>query len=896
MLRYASMEGRLFLVDGTALAYRSHFAFINNPLTTSDGRPTSAAYGFVSALLRILRNEEPEYMAVAFDRPEPTFRKKRYPAYKATREKAPEEMVGQFPVIKEMTEALGIAVLEKAGFEADDLIGTATRRAEADGLAVFIVSGDKDMMQLVSKTTRLYDISKPGRDPVVVGADGVEKKFGVPPDKLIDVLGLMGDASDNVPGVPLVGPKKASALVNEWGSLEEVLAHAGEGKPSKTKQNLIDFADQARLSKELVTLDTDVSIDLQYEKLHPGTRNSPRLVELFTEYEFTNLLDEVRDELAHEVAQGGHRVLVTDEEIDALIEKLERAERFVLDVQTSSDDPYTADLVGLAFSHKAGEASYVPCLGDALRLERLRPLLEDASVAKAGHDMKFDAQVLRTHGVEVANIAFDTMIASFLLDSGRGAQSVTALALKHLGIKMKSREDLVGKGKDALSMAEVPGEEVAAYAAGVADCAFRLMELFAPRLEADGLVDLFERIEMPLVRVLADMECAGVRIDSDYLVGMGAELEELAHRSAEEIQEIAGERFNVNSTKQLGPILFEKLQIQNGSRKRVLRTKTGYSTDARALESYADHPIVAKILAYREVAKLKSTYVDALPQLVHRKTGRIHSTFNQTGAATGRLSSNDPNLQNIPVRTELGRRIRKAFIADEGCVLLCADYNQIELRLMAHFSGDPGLCDVFARGGDIHTETAARMFGCDPKDVTRDQRGRAKAINFGILYGMGPQRIARDWKITLDEAKEFLEAYFREFPKVREFQKNTVEHAREEGYVTTLLGRRRVISEILSEMSGVRVSAENMAMNSPLQGTAADLIKLAMVNVHRRMRDGDMGARMILQVHDELVFEVPDSETDALATMVKHEMEHALELDVPIVVDIGCGPNWLAAH
>ncbi len=896
MLRYASMEGRLFLVDGTALAYRSHFAFINNPLTTSDGRPTSAAYGFVSALLRILRNEEPEYMAVAFDRPEPTFRKKRYPAYKATREKAPEEMVGQFPVIKEMTEALGIAVLEKAGFEADDLIGTATRRAEADGLAVFIVSGDKDMMQLVSKTTRLYDISKPGRDPVVVGADGVEKKFGVPPDKLIDVLGLMGDASDNVPGVPLVGPKKASALVNEWGSLEEVLAHAGEGKPSKTKQNLIDFADQARLSKELVTLDTDVSIDLQYEKLHPGTRNSPRLVELFTEYEFTNLLDEVRDELAHEVAQGGHRVLVTDEEIDALIEKLERAERFVLDVQTSSDDPYTADLVGLAFSHKAGEASYVPCLGDALRLERLRPLLEDASVAKAGHDMKFDAQVLRTHGVEVANIAFDTMIASFLLDSGRGAQSVTALALKHLGIKMKSREDLVGKGKDALSMAEVPGEEVAAYAAGVADCAFRLMELFAPRLEADGLVDLFERIEMPLVRVLADMECAGVRIDSDYLVGMGAELEELAHRSAEEIQEIAGERFNVNSTKQLGPILFEKLQIQKGSKKRVRRTKTGYSTDARALESYADHPIVAKILAYREVAKLKSTYVDALPQLVHRKTGRIHSTFNQTGAATGRLSSNDPNLQNIPVRTELGRRIRKAFIADEGCVLLCADYNQIELRLMAHFSGDPGLCDVFARGGDVHTETAARMFGCDPKDVTRDQRGRAKAINFGILYGMGPQRIARDWKITLGEAKDFLEAYFSEFPRVREFQKNTVEHAREEGYVTTLLGRRRVISEILSEMSGVRVSAENMAMNSPLQGTAADLIKLAMVNVHRRMRDGDMGARMILQVHDELVFEVPDSETDALATMVKHEMEHALELDVPIVVDIGCGPNWLAAH
>jgi DNA polymerase-1 len=890
------MEGRLFLVDGTALAYRSHFAFINNPLTTSDGRPTSAAYGFVSALLRILRNEEPEYMAVAFDRPEPTFRKKRYPAYKATREKAPEEMVGQFPVIKEMTEALGIAVLEKAGFEADDLIGTATRRAEADGLAVFIVSGDKDMMQLVSKTTRLYDISKPGRDPVVVGADGVEKKFGVPPDKLIDVLGLMGDASDNVPGVPLVGPKKASALVNEWGSLEEVLAHAGEGKPSKTKQNLIDFADQARLSKELVTLDTDVSIDLQYEKLHPGTRNSPRLVELFTEYEFTNLLDEVRDELAHEVAQGGHRVLVTDEEIDALIEKLERAERFVLDVQTSSDDPYTADLVGLAFSHKAGEASYVPCLGDALRLERLRPLLEDASVAKAGHDMKFDAQVLRTHGVEVANIAFDTMIASFLLDSGRGAQSVTALALKHLGIKMKSREDLVGKGKDALSMAEVPGEEVAAYAAGVADCAFRLMELFAPRLKADGLVDLFERIEMPLVRVLADMECAGVRIDSDYLVGMGAELEELAHRSAEEIQEIAGERFNVNSTKQLGPILFEKLQIQKGSKKRVRRTKTGYSTDARALESYADHPIVAKILAYREVAKLKSTYVDALPQLVHRKTGRIHSTFNQTGAATGRLSSNDPNLQNIPVRTELGRRIRKAFIADEGCVLLCADYNQIELRLMAHFSGDPGLCDVFARGGDVHTETAARMFGCDPKDVTRDQRGRAKAINFGILYGMGPQRIARDWKITLGEAKDFLEAYFSEFPRVREFQKNTVEHAREEGYVTTLLGRRRVISEILSEMSGVRVSAENMAMNSPLQGTAADLIKLAMVNVHRRMRDGDMGARMILQVHDELVFEVPDSETDALATMVKHEMEHALELDVPIVVDIGCGLNWLAAH
>ncbi|MEM8882599.1 MAG: DNA polymerase I [Planctomycetota bacterium] len=849
------MAETLYLVDGTALAYRSHFAFIRNPLVNSKGQDTSATFGFVTALLRLMDEDKATHMFVAFDRPEPTFRKEQFPDYKATREKAPTEMVAQFPVIKELTEALGVPVLEKAGFEADDIIGTAARRAEQQGLKVRIVSGDKDMMQLVSEQTAIYDISKRG-GPELIRADGVEAKFGVPPEKVVDVLGLMGDSSDNVPGVPLVGPKKAAALIQKHGSLERVLEMAPAEKKSKTTENLIEFADQARMSKELVTIHTEVPIDFAFEPMHEDRQDGETLRRLFDELEFNSLRDRFAGDTAAPAETDGYRLIDEGEELDEAIAAMRAAGFAVYDTETTSLDPYSAEMVGIAFSWQAHEAVYVPW--SKVVHAKCKELLEDASLPKGGQNMKYDAQVLRTHGIEVAHLAFDTMIASYLLEPGRGNHNLDTMSLRHLGVRKTPTEELIGKGKGQITMAEVAVATVAEYAAEDADCTYRLVEFFRPQLAEHELTKLFDEVEMPLVPVLMDMERAGVALDSDYLAGMSKELEETAERLVAEIHEIAGEEFNVKSPKQLGPILFEKLEIQKGKRKKPRKTKTGaYSTDAQTLEAYAEHPIVAKLLEYREVTKLKSTYVDALPTMVHPDDHRIHSSFNQTVAATGRLSSNDPNLQNIPVRTELGRRIRRAFVAGEGCKLLSADYSQIELRLMAHLSGDPGLIDVYEREGDVHAETAARMFDVPLAEVSREQRGSAKAINFGILYGMGPQRLSRDLKITMDEGRAFLDAYFREFPKVPEFQKEAVEHARQDGYVMTLLGRRRSIPDVHSGDPGVRAQAENMAKNTPVQGTAADLIKVAMIRIHRRLQEEGLATRMILQVHDELVFEAP---------------------------------------
>ena len=880
------MAGTFWLVDGTALAYRSHFAFLSNPLLNAKGQQTSATFGYVRAILDILRKEKVDGMAVAFDVSRETFRKELYAEYKATREKAPEEMTAQFPWIKELTQALGITILERAGFEADDLIAAATKKAEALGCDVRIVTGDKDMLQLVSDRVHVYDLGKK-TGPVVIDPAGVRERFGVGPERIADVLGLMGDTSDNVPGVPKIGEKTAAALVQEFGTLEEVLARAGARK-GKVYENLVAFADQARLSKRLVTLRTDLDVDLP----PLGKRDPERLKELFLELDFNVLLKEVLGGAGARTSDEGYRT-VRGRELDGLVRELKGF--FVLDTETTSLDSLSAGIVGMSFSWASGKAAYVPWSAEAK--EKLRPALEDARLPKGAQNAKFDLQVLKTHGIEVKGLEFDTMVASYLLDPGRGAHNLDALALRYLDVKKTATEELIGKGANAISMKDVPEEKVARYASEDADCTYRLAELFRPRLEADGLMPLFREVEMPLVLVLLDMERAGVRVDSDYLKKLSKEFEDMAHKVEREIREIAGEEVNLNSPKQLGPLLFEKLEIQKGSTRRMKRTRTGaYATDADTLEAFASHPIVAKLLDYREVTKLKSTYVDALPGMVHPRTGRIHSSFNQTVAATGRLSSENPNLQNIPIRTEIGRRIRRAFIADEGCRLLSADYSQIELRLMAHLSGDPALCEVYRRGGDVHAETAARMFKVPLAEVTREQRGSAKAINFGILYGMGSARLARDLKIPMDEAREFLDRYFREFPGVKEFQRQAVEKARREGYVTTLLGRRRAIPEMSSEEPAVRANAENMAKNTPVQGTAADLIKVAMVRIRARLLSAKSRARMILQVHDELVFEAPEEEIDRLAPLVRGEMEGALDLKVPIVVDMGTGRDWLEAH
>jgi len=889
------MAGTLFLVDGTALAYRSHFAFIRNPLLDSKGRETSATFGFVRAILDVLGKERPDAMIVAFDVSRETFRSEMYAEYKATRAKAPREMSHQLPWIREITVALGIPVLELEGYEADDLIGTAAKRAVEAGYDVRILTGDKDMMQLVSPRVTIYDPFK-ASGPVTIDAKGVEEKFGVGPDRVTDVLALMGDSSDNVPGVDLVGPKKATALIEKYGSLDEVLARAPtEEKPSKTRTNLVEQADRARLSKELVTIRTDVDVEIPLEPLDERKRDHETLQRLFEELEFNQLLKEIVIESAEETSTEGYGVVRGGKELAKLVDDLRAAGFFVFDLETSDPDPYRAEIVGIAFGREPHRAVYVPWSAEAAAA--LGPLFEDGEVPKGAQRGKRFMHVLRCHGIEVNNYAFDTMLASYLLDPGRGAHTLEAMALRHLNLRKTPREEIVGKGKNRISIAEVAEETVARVAAEDADCAFRLVEYLKPRLEEAQVDKLFREVEMPLVPVLRDMEHAGVRVDPEVLDTIRAEMEESARELEAEIHGIAGEVFNLNSPKQLGPILFQKLEIQKGTGKRLRKTRTGqYSTDATALEPFASHPIVAKLLEYREVTKLKSTYVDALPLLVNERTGRIHTTFNQAVAATGRLSSDNPNLQNIPVRKELGRRIRRAFVAEEGWKLVSADYSQIELRLMAHLSEDPGLCAVYEAGGDIHTETAARMFGVEPDEVTRQQRNSAKAINFGILYGMGAMRLSRDLKISMKEGKAFLAAYFREFPGVKEFQRKAVLTARRDGYVTTLLGRRRAIPEIHSSESQVRAQAENVAKNTPVQGTAADMIKVAMIRIWRRLRDEGFEARMLLQVHDELVFESPADEVPRLSDLVRSEMQGALTLRVPIVAEVGSGNNWLEAH
>ncbi|MGH7571472.1 MAG: DNA polymerase I [Gemmatimonadota bacterium] len=894
----------LYLIDGYALIYRSYFAFAKNPLRASSGEETGAAYGMASFLVRLLDEREPDYLGVVLDSREPTFRHRQFPDYKATREKMPDDLKAQIPRVQQLFEAFRVPVVEIPGQEADDVIGTLARKGADSGLDVYIVSGDKDFYQLIEEHVKLLNPGRGGLaavDEEVVDLAKAPAKFGVGPDRVIDILGFMGDSSDNIPGVPGVGLKTAQRLVTGWGSMEDVYDHLDEAATPKLRDKLVEHREAALLSKDLVTIRTDLDVELDLEALAVREPDREKATAFFAELEFVALLKRFGGREASLDEEAHYRVVDTLEALADLVKRLEDADRFAFDLETTSLDPISAQIVGLAFATNPGRAWYVPVghaegpnlpLGTALAA--LKRLLEDPERPKLGENVKYDTIVLSEAGVEVQGIVADVGLAAYLLDPARRQYNLDLLALELLGHKMITYDDATKPDgrKDRLPFAEVPIEDAARYACEDADVALRLAERFLGELEERDLMDLYHQVELPLVPVLAALERRGVALDVEFFRHMARRLEGELATLERECTILAGGEFNLNSPHQLAEVLFERLKLPV-----VKRTKTGYSTDAEVLETLAaEHELPRKLLEYRELAKLKSTYVDALPAAINPLTGRLHSSFNQTVAASGRLSSSEPNLQNIPIRTPLGREIRRGFVPSEpGWTLLVSDYSQIELRILAHLSQDPSLVEAFRSGQDVHTQTAALVFGIDPAQVDIGLRARAKMVNFGVAYGMGAFGLARRLGIPREEAEAFIKGYFERFQAVKLFQEQAIAQARELGYVTTLLGRRRYLPEISSKNWNIRSFAERVAINSPIQGTAADLIKIAMIRVHGRLAEDGIPARMLLTVHDELVFEVEEGAVEPLAEMVRGEMEGAIELDVPVEVGIGVGRTWYDA-
>ncbi len=892
------MDKTLLLIDGSALIFRSYFAFIRNPLRNSKGEETSAVFGVASTLLRILKERNPDYIGFILDTGKPTFRHEMYEEYKANRPEIPESLRDQYPRVLEAVEALSVRTLMREGFEADDLIGTLAAVGERAGIDVEIYSGDKDFLQLVRPGVRLIIPGKGGDDTEIATDEEVAARAGVPASLIVDLMALTGDSSDNVPGVPGVGPKTAIRLISEHGSLDALYENTGSVK-GKTGESLRANREKAYLSRDLVTIRSDVPLDHTLDDLARKEIDTERAAPLFRELEIHSLLKEIggtgRDE-----TERHYRLAGNADDLKTIAEEMERTALFAFDTETTSLDPLRADLVGLSLSAAPGEAWYVPVAhaGDGnIPLEEVKkalgPLFRKAKPGKVAQNAKYDLAVLSRAGIETAGLVFDPMIASYLLDPGQRQHGLDHLALVHLNHKLIPIEKVIGAGRKRKRMDEVTAAETFEYACEDADMALRLANHFEPRLKETALDGLFRDVEIPLVGVLRRMEERGVSIDTGFLEKMSGELAGEIEGMVGKIYGTAGEEFNINSPKQLAAVLFDRIGLDP-----IRKTKTGYSTDTNVLNELARiHPLPALILEYRKLEKLRNTYVDALPKLIHPVTGRIHTSFNQTVAATGRLSSSDPNLQNIPIRTALGRKIRKAFVASgPGRSLLSLDYSQIELRLVAHLSGDEALIHDFHKGTDIHRRTAATLFELDEEKVTGEMRSRAKAVNFGIIYGMGAFGLASRLEIPQSEAQEFIDDYFGAYPKVKEFLDRTVEEGKEKGYVETMLGRRRYLPELTSRNGRLRSFAERTAVNMPIQGSAADLIKLAMIAVDEALRSDHEDAYMILQVHDELVFDLPDGSVESVEHMARRLMENRMDLAVPLVVDAGSGKNWLEAH
>jgi len=908
---------RLFLIDGYALIYRAFFAMISRPLTTSKGENTSAAFGLTRFVLKLLSDYEPDYLGLVMDSGI-SVRTEIYPEYKATREKMPDELRASIPRVRSLVEAFNIPILELPDHEADDVIGTLARQASEAGVDTVIVSGDKDFYQLIGDGVALLNPGRGGQTIVNeewVDASNAAERLGVPPERVCDYLALIGDSSDNVPGARGIGPKTAIKLIEEYGAVESILDRAGEVSGKRAREALIACREDILLSKTLVTIMRDLPIDLDLEALAVGDPDRDRLKALFSELEFHGLVREIAaPEPETERLATAYRLVATTDEVAALAAEIREVGVVSVHAIGSGTHPLRSELVGLAIGIGTGRAAYLPLShraqgeldlgmsGDSPTgapgnlpplgspgMSRLVTALEDPDVRKVGHDLKYTLLALRRRGVALAGLEFDAMLASYLLEPGRREHDLDSLALQHLGHSPMSYADLCGTGRSLVPVAECGLEAVRSYACEKADLALRLRERLETGLAEYQLDGLFRDVEMPLIPVLADMETAGIGIDVPFFRRVSDRLDRDLAAIQQDIFKEAGTEFNISSTPQLREILFDRLQLPV-----IKRTKTGASTDASVLEELAieGHRLPTLILEYRQLEKLRNTYVEALPQLVSRETGRLHTTYNQAVAATGRLSSSDPNLQNIPIRTELGAELRKGFVAADGFRFVSADYSQIELRVLAHLSGDPTFVEAFRAGEDIHRQTAALVFEVDPGDVTPRMRDAAKTINFATIYGIGPFALSKQLGTTVQEAKTFIDNYFARLPDVRRYLDRQIERAYEEGYVETLVGRRRYIPEVKSKNYNIRQFGERAATNAPVQGSAADIIKIAMIEIDRVLRGRGDGTRMLLQVHDELLFETPEDRVEETIAVITRRMEEAFELMVPLKVEGGSGRTW----
>ncbi len=928
------MEKKLYLLDAYALIFRSYYAFIKNPRINSQGLNTSAIFGFTNTMLDLIRRENPTHIGVVFDLGAPTVRTEEHSFYKANREETPEDIRKSVPYIMEIIKGFNIPILGLEGFEADDVIGTLAKKAEKAGFTTYMMTPDKDFGQLVSENIFMYKPARGGNAPEIWGVKEVCEKFEVErPEQVIDILGLWGDAVDNIPGIPGIGEKTSKKLIAQYGSVEGLIEHAEELK-GKQKENVINFAEQGLVSKKLATIILDVPVDFEPDKLVIDEPNKDRLMELFSELEFRTLAKRVFGEEAQIQTQAApaaaqmdlfadasqtqneevtelialsnfdetktdYKWIKSEKEFSELCARIKEKGYMCFDTETTDLNPFQAELVGMSVSLEKGEAFYIHFSEDKKECENtlshFKAVLEDSKIRKIGQNLKYDVAVLKNYGVEVNGVLEDTMLIHYLLNPDM-RHNMDYLAETYLNYTPISIETLIGKkGKKQGSMRDVEVEKIVPYACEDADITLRLFENFKDGLNQEHLKNLYYQMEAPLIKVLLEMEHEGIRLNADILKEQSKEIDAEILTLSDKIKEVSGVDFNLDSPRQLGEVLFDHMKITSKAKK----TKTGqYSTSEDVLEKYkAKHPIIDDILSYRQLRKLKSTYVDALPELIEPSTGRIHTSYLQTVAATGRLSSNNPNLQNIPIRTERGRQVRKAFEArDENYLLLAADYSQIELRVVASLAKDEFMIESFRQGKDIHASTAAKVFGIEQSEVSRDQRSKAKAVNFGLLYGQSAFGLSQNLGISRKEAKEIIDSYFAQFSSIKDYIAGMQDFARQNGYVETIMKRRRYLKDINSANAIVRGHAERNAINAPIQGSAADIIKLAMIDIHQEMSRLKMKSKMLLQVHDELVFDMHLSEKDSLKDLVKSKMENAVKLEVPLTVEMDEAKNWLEAH